>query len=210
MSKIRVLLIDDHPVVRAGIRMLLEQDPGIEVVGEVDNGDKAVQLVESLKPDVLLLDMEMPGKNGVQVAQELKKAKAKVHILGLSAYDDEEYISGLLSSGAAGYLTKEEALDKIVDAVHGVARGETGWFSRRAVMQMSAKVRKEKEHVYHLTSREEDVLRPLTRGLTNKQIAAELGISQRTVRFHLSNLYEKLSVNSRAKAIAWALKHNLV
>ncbi len=210
MSKIRVLLIDDHPVVRAGIRMLLEQDPGIEVVGEVDNGNKAVQLVESLKPDVLLLDMEMPGKNGVQVAQELKNAKTKVQILGLSAYDDEEYISGLLSSGAAGYLTKDEALDKIVEAVHGVARGEKGWFSRRAVIQMVAQARKEKEDVYNLTPREEEVLRTLTRGLTNKQIAIELGISQRTVRFHLSNLYEKLGVNSRGEAMAWALKHDFV
>lgn len=210
MSKIRVLLIDDHPVVRAGIRMLLEQDSAIEVVGEADNGDRAIELVESLKPDVLLLDMEMPGKNGVQVAQELKKANANVQILGLSAYDDEEYISSLLSSGAAGYLTKEEALDKIVDAVHGVARGEKGWFSRRAMMQMSAKVQKQKEYVYSLTSREEEVLRSLSRGFTNKQIAAELSITQRTVRFHLSNLYEKLGVNSRTKAIAWALKHDLV
>ena len=210
MSKIRVLLIDDHPVVRAGIRMLLEQDSAIEVVGEADNGDRAIELVESLKADVLLLDMEMPGKNGVQVAQELKKAKANVQILGLSAYDDEEYISSLLSSGAAGYLTKEEALDKIVDAVHGVARGEKGWFSRRAMMQMSAKVQKQKEYVYSLTSREEEVLRSLSRGFTNKQIAAELSITQRTVRFHLSNLYEKLGVNSRTKAIAWALKHDLV
>ena len=98
MSKIRVLLIDDHPAVRAGIRMMLEQDPDIDVVGEADNGHKAVQLVELLKPSVLLLDMEMPGKNGVEVAEELNRINANVRILGLSAYDDEEYISGLLSS----------------------------------------------------------------------------------------------------------------
>ena len=207
MSKIRVLLIDDHPAVRAGIRMMLEQDPGIEVVGEGNNGNRAIQLVKLLKPDVLLLDMEMPGKNGVSVAQELKKMNAKVHILGLSAYDDSEYVNGLLDSGAVGYLTKDEALDKIVTAVHGVARGEKGWFSQRAVIQMAAQVRKEKEDVYDLTPREEEVARALIDGLTNKEIALELGISQRTVRYHLSNLYDKLGVNSRPEAMGWVLKH---
>ena len=210
MGKIRVLLIDDHPAVRAGIRMMLEQDPNIEVVGEGDNGDRALQLVELLKPDVLLLDMEMPGKDGVEVAEELNRINANVRILGLSAYDDEQYISGLLSNGAAGYLTKEEALEKIVEAVHGVARGEKGWFSQRAVIQMAAQMRKEKEDLYNLTPREEEVGRALVRGLTNKQIALELGISERTVRFHLSNLYDKLDINSRAQAIVWALKHDFV
>lgn len=207
MDKIRVLLIDDHPAVRAGIRMMLEQDPDIEVVGEGDNGDRALQLAELLKPDVLLLDMEMPGKDGVEVAEELNRINANVRILGLSAYDDEEYISGLLSNGAAGYLTKDEALDKIVDAVRGVARGEKGWFSQRAVIQMAAQVRKEKEDVYDLTPREEEVARALIDGLTNKEIALELGISQRTVRYHLSNLYDKLGVNSRPEAMRWVLKH---
>lgn len=210
MSKIRVLLIDDHPAIRAGIRMMLEQDPDISVVGEADNGNEAVQLVELLKPDVLLLDMEMPGKNGVQVAQELKKKNAKVRVLGLSAYDDPEYINGLLSSGAAGYLTKEEALDKILEAVHGVARGERGWFSQRAVMQMATQAQKEEEHLYQLTKREKEMLSAIIRGLANKQIARELGISGRTVRYHLSNLYEKLGVSSRTQAITLALKNKLV
>ncbi len=244
MKKIRVLLIDDHPIVRAGIRMLLEKDSGIEVVGEADNGNQATSLVLKLNPDVLLLDMEMPGKNGVQVAQELNRMNAKVRILGLSAHDDPGYITSLLLNGAVGYLTKEEALDKIVDAVHGVARGETGWFSQRAMAQMANHIRKEqleekpKEEVPAektatsqppeeveeqmpqeeslnsatkldlLTPREEEVLRALMKGSTNRRMALDLSISTRTVRFHLSNIYDKLGVSSRAQAITEALKYD--
>lgn len=219
MSKIRVVLADDHLVVRAGIRMLLEQDPNIEVVGEADNGEQAIELVSLHSPDVLLLDMEMPGKNGVVVAQELTRMKAKVRILGLSAHDDAQYVSSLLQNGAVGYLTKGEAPDKMVSAVHGVARGETGWFSQQVIMQMANQVQKGKEYkedpknqdnFYNLTRREKEILGPLRRGLTSKQIATELVITERTVRFHLSNLYDKLGVSSRTQAIAWALKHDFV
>src|SRR5690554_4004404 len=107
MSEIRVLLVDDHPIIRSGIRMLLEQAPDIVVVGETDRGDDVLSLVDRLAPDVLLLDMEMPGKSGVDVARELQASGSPVRILVLSAYDDDQYISSLLSNGAAGYLTKE-------------------------------------------------------------------------------------------------------
>ncbi|MGB0385478.1 MAG: response regulator transcription factor [Ardenticatenaceae bacterium] len=212
MNKIRVLLIDDHPAIRAGIRVILEQDPSIEVVGEADNGDRAVELVKLLKPDVLLLDMEMPGKNGPEVAQELNRINANVHILGLSAHDNLKYIKRLLENGADGYLTKEEALDKIVEAVHGVMRGQKGWFSRRALVKIMAQTqkKKEKKDVRHLTPKEKEVLNGLIRGLSNNEIALELKVRQRTIKFHLSNIYEKMGVNSRTKAVALALEHDLV
>jgi DNA-binding NarL/FixJ family response regulator len=207
MSEIRVLLVDDHPIIRSGIRMLLEQAPDIVVVGETDRGDDVLSLVDRLTPDVLLLDMEMPGKSGVDVARELQASGSPVRILVLSAYDDDQYISSLLSNGAAGYLTKEEALGRIVEAVRGVARGEDGWFSRRAAAQIAALARKDSGgSIQDLTEREEEVLEMLAQGWTNTRIANEMTVSERTVRFHLSNIYDKLGVSSRAEAIAWALR----
>lgn len=209
MRKISVLLIDDHPIVRSGIRRLLEQADDIVVVGESDRGGKAMQLVDELSPDVLLLDMEIPDKSGVEVAQELKDAESPVRVLALSAHDDEEYVLSLLSSGAVGYLTKEEALDTIVDAVRGVANGEEGWFSRRAAARVAAHTRREaQEESVDLTDREKEVLALLSKGKTNDAIAEALVLSERTVRFHLSNIYRKLDVSSRAEAIHWALTHS--
>lgn len=207
MSQIRVLLADDHPIIRSGIRMLLEQAPDILVVGETDRGDEVTNLVQRLRPDVLLLDMEMPGKSGVDVANELQSSGSPVRILVLSAYDDDAYIASLISTGAAGYLTKEEALNTIVEAVRGVARGEDGWFSRRAAAQIAALARKEQSRPgIELTEREQEVIMMLAEGWTNQRMAHELSVSERTVRFHLSNIYDKLGVSSRAEAIAWALK----
>lgn len=209
MPTIRVLMIDDHPIVRSGIRKLLEQARDITVVGEGDSGDVALDLIRRHKPDVLLLDMEMPGKTGVEVAREVNAAKLDVRILALSAYDDEQYIINLLASGAAGYLTKEEALDTIVDAVRGVAHGEEGWLSRRAVASMAAAVRDDPgpqpEIGPDFTEREREVLQLLIKGWTNQQIADELYLSERTVRFHLTNVYAKIGISSRAEAIRWAL-----
>lgn len=206
MKKIRVLMIDDHPIVRSGIRMLLEQSGGIEVVGEAERGDDAVALIKRLNPDVLLLDMEMPGKTGVEVARDVEAAKLSVRVLALSAHDDEEFIMNLLANGAAGYLTKEEALDTIVDAIQGVANGEEGWLSRRAAARMASTTRKRQRDLVELTEREEEVLNLVAEGWSNNRIAVELTLSERTVRFHLTNIYDKLGIASRAEAISWALK----
>ena len=206
MKKVRVLRIDDHPIVRSGIRTLLEQSGDIDVVGEAERGDDAVGLIKRLKPDVLLLDMEMPGKSGVEVAHDVEAAGLPVRVLALSAHDDEEYIMNLLANGAAGYLTKEEALDTIIDAIHGVANGEEGWLSRRAAARMATMTRKKQRDLIDLTDREEEVLKLVAEGWTNNRIATELTLSERTVRFHLTNIYDKLGVASRAEAISWAIK----
>jgi DNA-binding NarL/FixJ family response regulator len=202
--RLRVVLVDDHPIVRSGIKMLLERADDIDVVGEGASGQDALRLVASLAPDVLLLDMEMPDTSGVEVARELRARGAPVKVLALSAYDDEHYIIELLATGAAGYLTKEEALDTIVDAVRGVARGEEGWFSRRAAARMAAWTRRADPAANRLTERETDVLRLLARGWSNQQIAQSLGLTERTVRFHLTNVYDKIEVTGRGEAIAWA------
>lgn len=203
---IRVVLTDDHPVVRAGIRGLLEQAPDIAVVGETDNGSDALRLVAALQPDVLLLDVQMPGMDGVQVARALQAAGAPVFVLALSAFDDEYFVRELLANGAAGYLTKDEAPEAIVDAVRGVARGEQGWFSRRAAARMAAWSRGEGGAGPRLTERETEVLRLLSRGWTNNLIAEDLSLTERTVRFHLRNIYDKIEVQTRGEAIAWALR----
>lgn len=210
MSELRVVLADDHPVVRSGIRALLEMAPDIFVVGEADGGEAALRLVAELAPDVLLLDMEMPGMTGVEVAQHLKEAGSPVRVLALSAHDDDHYIIELLASGAAGYLTKEEALDTIVDAVRGVAQGQEGWLSRRAAARIAAWTRRDATSGVRLTDRETAVLRLLARGWTNTHIAEELVLGERTVRFHLHNIYDKLGVSTRGEAMAWASREGFV
>lgn len=137
MDNIRVILADDHVVVRIGIRNLLSRSPDITVVGEASNGLEAIQLVDELEPDVLLLDMEMPIMDGVEVARQLRKKKSPVHVLALSAYNDKQYILSMFDQGAAGYLTKDEAPENIIEAVRGVAAGQQGWMSRKVAARLS-------------------------------------------------------------------------
>ena len=137
MENIRVILADDHVVVRIGIRNLLSRSPDIVVVGEASNGLEAIQLVDELAPDVLLLDMEMPIMDGVEVARQLRKKKSPVRILALSAYNDKQYILSMFDQGASGYLTKDEAPENIIEAVRGVAAGQQGWMSRKVAARLS-------------------------------------------------------------------------
>jgi len=139
MKITHVVLADDHAVVRAGIRHILMRIPAIEIIGEACNGAEAIDLVNQLKPDVLLLDIEMPVLNGLEVVRQLHAENSPVRILALSTYDDYQYITQLLRSGAAGYLTKDEALDSIVEAIQSVARGEKGWISRRAAAKLATR-----------------------------------------------------------------------
>jgi DNA-binding NarL/FixJ family response regulator len=210
MSVTRVLLVDDHPVVRAGIRNLLEKAPDIEVVGEASNGEEAIRMVENLTPDVLLLDMEMPGLNGSEVAQHLQAAGSSVKILALSAHDDKQYIQQLLANGAAGYLIKEEVPEAIVEAVRGVSRGEQGWVSRRVAAQMSTWMREEEGGRMGLTGREVQVLQAVVAGKTNQEIGVSLGISEKTVEKHLEGVFAKLGVASRVEAAVHAVREGWV
>lgn len=136
MGKIRVVIADDHAIMRVGIRNILARSDEICVVGEANNGAEAIHLVEELEPDVLVLDMEMPVMDGVEVARRLQASESPVAVLVLSAYDDRQYILEMLNMGAAGYLIKDEAPDVIVEAVQGVSRGEKGWISRKAALRV--------------------------------------------------------------------------
>ncbi len=209
-NKIRVLLADDHPITREGIKRLLDTSEEIELVGEAEDGSKALQLVDELQPDVLLLDMEMPGVKGPEVARRLKTSGSAVRVLALSSYDDKQYIFGLLATGASGYLTKEEVPENILEAIRGVARGERGWVSRRVAAVMSSWTRDGAGKDGELTEREIQILSLVVDGKTNQEIGYHLGISQKTVEKHLESVFAKLNVSSRVEAAVLAVREGLV
>ena len=208
MATIHVVLADDHPVVRAGIRTLLDRADDIHVVAEIDNGDGVLSLVEEHQPDVLILDIEMPGLSGLEVAQQLQKRQLSTRVLALSAHADIRYIDHILANGAFGYLVKEEAPHMIIAAVRGVAAGEQGWMSRQAAAEMSALLRRA-ENGTELTPREQEVLKLIAAGKSNQEIALKLHISESTVEKHLGSVYAKLGVGSRVEAAVYAIRNNL-
>ena len=210
MTDIRVLIVDDHPVVCSGIRNILEPTMGIKVVGEAHTGSEALQKIELDRPDVVLLDMKLPDMSGVEVIQRIYKSKNATRVLGLSSYNDREFISQLLNHGASGYLLKEEVPEQIVDAVRGVAHGEQGWVSRKVAALLSDILAKDKDAGSALTARELDVLRLVVDGKTNDQIGILLGISVKTVENHLHTIFQKMDVISRVEAAVRAVRESIV
>lgn len=204
---IRVLLVDDHPALRLGLRVLLERAPDVELVGEAENGAEALALVEASRPDVVVLDCELPEMEGVEVAQEIWRRNLPVRVLALSSYDDERYVRGMLDAGAVGYLLKDEAPGVIVAAARAAAQGE-GYFSPAVAAKVAAWSRGERPG--GLTEREAEVLALVAEGLPNKQIAYRLQVAERTVQFHVSNILQKLGVASRVEAAVWAKEQGLI
>ncbi len=205
---IRVLLVDDSAPFRVGLRKSLELAPEIVVVGEAEDGETALPLIESLQPDVVMLDCRLPRMDGAQVAMAVQKMCLPTNILACSAYDDDECVRGMLNAGAVGYVLKEESPEGIVKAVRAAARGER-WFSQAVAARITQWLRAEKSESPNLTERELAVLRLLAQGKSNKQITDELCITERTLRFHLRNIYSKLGVHSDREAMVWAIEHKL-
>ncbi len=210
MSEIKVLIADDHPIVCKGIRNLLEPAADITVIGEAHSGAEALQLVQSLRPDLVLLDVELTDMSGIDVIRKLNEDKISVRILGLSSYDDREFISQLLALGASGYLLKDEIPEQIIEAIRGVARGETGWVSRKVAAKLSQILQKDQDGVADLTRRELDVLRLVVEAKTNGEIGVMLGISEKTVEKHLDTIFRKLGVASRVEAAVLAVRTDLI
>lgn len=213
-DKIRILLADDHAVVRQGIRQFLEEAGDIAVVAEAGDGVEALRLVEAHQPDVAVLDIRMPEVTGVEVARRIKERFPQVRVLVLTAYDDDPYVFALLQAGADGYVLKTASGDELVRAVRTVYAGETALSPEIAgkVVRQATRRRPEgaADQVEPLTDRELDVLRLAARGLTNRAIGHELGISHRTVQGHMANIYGKLGVNSRTEAVTKALRRGWI
>lgn len=211
MAKIRVLIADDHPIVRSGVRNELAYYGGFEVVGEALDGDQALRLAQELEPDVLMLDVNMPGMKAIQVLRTLKEASHGIRILVLTAYNDPGTVIGLLKAGADGYLLKDEDPALISEAVRAVSKGET-WLSPTIPEEVVAIVRESQGTSIGeaLTDRELEVLRFLEEARTNKEIALALQTSERTVEFHVSNILAKLGVKSRLEAALWAKEHGFL
>lgn len=209
---IRVIIADDHAVLREGTRQLLEREDDIEVVGEAGDGAAAVDLVEATRPDVAILDIGMPGLNGVEATERIKQRWPEVAVLILTVHDEDTYVFAILEAGAAGYLLKNVHGDEVVDAVRAVTSGES--VLHPAITQkVLARVRGRDgggQGDAELTDRELQVLRLAAAGQGNKQISAELDVSPRTVQVHLSNVFGKLEVASRTEAVIQALKRGWI
>ncbi|MBL7977437.1 MAG: response regulator transcription factor [Bacteroidetes Order II. Incertae sedis bacterium] len=211
---IRLLIADDHPLMRHGIRNRMAEEKDIEVVAEAKDGIETIQLVMEHEPDVLLLDLDMPEANGMEVLEKLFQLRFKTRILILSAYISPHYVKRVLTFGVTGYLSKRESLDTIVEAVRGVASDNNGWSRPDIAQHPASQIRNNyttPENSYNvLTGRERDVLIAAAKGLSIEAMADALCISVHTIRKHLSNIYEKIGVSDRSEAVAWAWKIKLM
>jgi len=211
---IQVILADDHAVVRQGIRRFLEDAPDISVVAEVEDGAEAIRMTQTLQPDVVVLDIRMPKVSGVEAARRIKENFPGIRVLALTAYDDDPYVFALLQAGADGYVLKTASADELIQAVRTVHRGESALSPEIAskVVQQAARGRPEgaADQIEALTERELDVLRLVAKGMTNREVGRELGISHRTVQGHLASVYGKLDVGSRTEAVTEALKRGWI
>jgi len=206
---IRVLIADDHTVVRKGIRTLLLTEPGLEVVGEAADGVEADALYRTLLPDVLLLDLQMPRRGGLEVITELKQDFSEAHILVLTSSSDEEAVLTAVQSGALGYLMKDSTPEELVEAIRAVHNGRPFLQPSVAFKFMQAMKRPSTTLEEPLTGREREILRHVAHGLSNQEIADRLTISERTVRTHISHILDKLDLENRTQAALYALRHGL-
>lgn len=196
----RILLADDHPLIREGIGNTLSKSDGLTLAGVATNGHEVAELVAELEPDVLLLDLQMPGPPSLEIIKTLHSEYPNTRVLVLSAYDDLVPVQALLRAGVRGYVLKDEAIAVLVQAIRTVEMGGI-WFSQAIASQLA-----KRNSAPEFTQRENDVLTILASGASNERIAQHLAVTERTVRFHLKNIYRKVGVHSRGEAIAWAVR----
>ncbi len=215
MPKIKLVLADDHAVVRSGLRMLLQAQPDMEIVGEAESGTQALAQVRNLRPDVILMDIQMPGMNGIEATRQIKEAYADTAVLALTMHEDDQYFFEMLQAGASGYLPKRAAPDELVRAIRTVSRGEVFLYPSLATRLVQSYVGGDAGEdsvalVSDLTPREREVLVLIAEGLTNPEIAEELVISVKTVDRHRENIMRKLNLHSRIDLVKYALRQGLI
>lgn len=223
MSKIRVLLADDQDIIRTGLTIILNHQQDLEVIGQAADGVEAIELAKKLQPDVILMDIKMPRMNGIQATRQIVSALPKTQIIILTTYDTDDWVFDGIRAGAIGYLLKDASGDNLADAVRGALRGESQidpTVARKVLREfqhLTAPQRSsvspaviDEEPLERLTDREEAVLRLLAAGLSNKEIATQLSLSEGTVKNHISVILAKLHANDRTQAVLTALKRGLV
>ncbi len=213
-KKIRLLLVDDHEIVRAGIKMLFLAEEDMEIVGEVSSGHEALEAVRELKPDVVIMDVAMPGMSGIEATRQIKEASPDTAVLALTMYEDEQYFFEMLNAGASGYIPKRAAPDDLVSAIRVISQGNVFLYSTLAKFLMkdisdrsdptSPSVAEE------LTPREREVLTYIAEGYTNREIAEALSISIKTVDRHRENIMQKLNLHNRVELVKYAIEKGLI
>lgn len=215
MAKLKILIADDHVIVREGVRLILAKERDLEVIGEAGDGRQALDLVDRLHPDVVIMDLSMPGMGGIEATKHVKERHPAVNVLALTMHEDESYVFQLLRAGASGYVLKRAAAQDLVQAVRAAARGEAFLYpsiTRKVLDDYLKRVEQgeERERYDGLTEREREVLTLIAQGLTNQQIAQKLYISIKTVQTHRAHILEKLGLHDRTELVRYAIRKGLI
>ncbi|TFD96301.1 response regulator transcription factor [Jeotgalibacillus sp. R-1-5s-1] len=208
---IKLLIADDHHVVRRGLVFFLKTQKDIEIVGEAKNGLEAVELVKKLQPDIVLMDLIMPEMDGIEATREIKRALPGTEIMMLTSFSDQDHVIPAIEAGAAGYQLKDIEPDELVESIRKLIKGENT-LHPKATNQLLSRVNQKEpspHELHQLTRREKDVLLELAKGKSNKEIASALFITEKTVKTHISNLFSKLEVSDRTQAALYAVRHGL-
>ncbi|MCK5254596.1 MAG: response regulator transcription factor [Deltaproteobacteria bacterium] len=214
MKNIKVVIADDHTILRQGIKALLDNQEGIEVVGEAKDGREAIKTIEELLPDVILMDIAMPGLNGLEATRRIKKKFPKVKVVVLTMHANEEYIFQILNAGADGYLVKETAFQDLISAINAVHKGEAFMspsISKKVMTDYIQRAQGEEKVGFDtLTTREREILQLVAEGNSNKKIAEALFISPKTVETHRAHIMDKLNIHDRAGLIKYAIRKGMI